>query len=100
MSMVLAPDGGVYLAGQFDRYNGRVYRVVVRLRGDPVPRLQMGRSSGAAEVWWIGHPGERVEVEASGDLREWSAYSSFTNAGGVVTGPSTGAAGFLRARWK
>ncbi len=99
--MTLGPDGGIYVAGQLDRYNGRVYRMVVRLRGDPVPRLRVGWSAGAVEASWIGHPGARVEVESSPDLSQWNLYHSFTNDEAVVRLPRpTGETVFLRARWR
>lgn len=101
--MVLAPEGRVYLMGRFDRYAGEPYKVAVRLWGDPVPRLRIGRLSEGMVASWVGHPGESVEVEASSDLREWNGYHAFTNRDGIVTLPlparESGSV-FLRARVK
>lgn len=97
--MVLSREGRIYLAGELDRYQGMTFPQAVRLRGDPVPRLQIGRSDGTVEASWIGHPGESVEVEASTDLSDWSAYHSFNHTGGVARLPRpTGERIFLRAR--
>lgn len=69
--------------------------------GAPADAVRRGGSAGAAELTWVGHPGESVEVEASDDLNGWSAYHSFTNAGGVsALPPPIGPASFFRARWK
>ena len=99
--MVLARDGRIYLGGMFDRYDGKAYRVAIRLWGDPVPRLRIKRSSGAVDVSWVGHPGESVEVETSNDLTVWSPHHAFTGGDGVTPlPPLTGDRVFVRARVK
>ncbi|MBX3744002.1 MAG: delta-60 repeat domain-containing protein [Verrucomicrobiae bacterium] len=97
-SALLARNGGIYLAGPFSRYNGQALAGLVRLQGDPLPRMESRRGeAGQVVAVWIGSPGESVEFLLSPDLLSWTPWTTATNETGIVAVPlpSTGV-GFLR----
>ncbi len=98
--VVLAPDGRVYVHGRFDRYAGRESVGLVRLEGDPLPRMKIGRGvTGEQRVDWVGEPGTVVELETSADLRTWVPWITITNETGMAGAPfSPGGLGFVRGR--
>ncbi len=99
-SLTPTHDGGLYVAGRFDRYANQSRAGLVRLLGDPLPRLRMGRAAdGRRQAEWIGPSAVVVEFETSLDLIHWVPWQTLTNQAGVVAAPlPDGDRGFVRGR--
>jgi uncharacterized delta-60 repeat protein len=73
-SLAPAPDGTLYVTGEFEHFNGYPTAGLARLNiGEPAPRLgSISRGKeGVLQATVTGLPGGRYPVESSADLQQW-----------------------------
>ena len=85
-SLLLQANGRVLVGGPFLRFNGKAQGGLVRLFGDPLPRLESVKlANGRFEASLFSQLGQIFSVETSEDLVHWTPTSTLTNSTGAIS---------------
>lgn len=82
--LALQRDGLILVGGPFNTFSGEARSGLVRVTGDPIPRVEVARTAGGSEIRAIGLPGVMVELQTSKDLVTWAPGLGLTNRTGIV----------------
>ncbi|MEO8427772.1 MAG: Calx-beta domain-containing protein, partial [Verrucomicrobiota bacterium] len=100
-AMALQPNGQILVGGNFNLFNGVTRFALARLNGDGRPNFTDLKvvAGGGLRLTLASVPGWAYVIEASDDLRQWTAVSTNTASGEtlVLEEPPAGSHRFFRA---